>query len=328
MQTLSLQTSQSAQKSLTDVANKSEANVDALASSSEKTPFQHELTKQVHAKKQSSQSVQARATLPQNKVAQGTRSPKNVQSKMDAEAMANALATEKQPVDIAKLSPADSVAMLLTLQPADKVSDAGSLRESKGKKETEAEALAAINLENNVAALAGAQMMPAPVAPMFKYQNDAAALPEEQLAAASGDLNSPLTSVMPTAPQKSLDLILSNNLSQSKNLSAPVMEPDVADNMVAKLPLQTGRAEDVLGNMASKGTGVEVVANKLSSSVLNEAANKEMLTNKEAVTMQTAAIQSSIVSASSQSPVMQAANNLAAAQQLGRTPLMPLMPFK
>lgn len=273
MQTLSLKTSQAAQKNLTDVAGKNESNVNNQASDTEKTPFHMALTKQIQAKKPVSQP--SHATHPtQNKVAQNIQAAAQ-QAKDKREVTSNAIeASAEQVTNSGKVSQVDSVEVLLGLQAAVKLDDAKPALESKEQKEIRAEDVV-INQDSNIATLAGLLI---PV-PSVKVTGEAVSSSNEQTNLLSdSDLPSQTATAGTDSSQKSLDTLLGNALSQSKSGNSATPDKNAADSSTGQPSDQARWIDNILETPQTKVVSGEVTANKTTPNLLNDIADKAIAT--------------------------------------------------
>ncbi len=271
MQTFSLNTSPSAQKNLTDAVSKSESNVNKLAPDAAKTPFQMELTKQ--AKKQSSQPNQARPVDAHNKVTQNAQISKpSAAGKSEVVDKSSVEKSGEQVADAAQVA-------LLDLGLTDKLGDAKQLSESKDKKEANLDKEIkpddiVINQDSNIFALiASNPLVPSNATPLQTPQNTST------LTEGDAGLQLPSVSDSATKKQPSLDVMLGNALSQTKNTTT--VEKETTDSTVGKVQDQPSRANAQLETTRLETTPLKAVredlpANKMMLNTMAELTNKEI----------------------------------------------------
>jgi len=290
MQTLSLKNSQSAQKNLADVVNKNDSGfnpaVNGSAASAEKTPFQMELTRQVQAKKQPVQPVQAKAVNTQNKVTQNaTARPSSAHQKTAADdnsAVNNRQdltgnTKAEQAADSGARQPMDSSAILQALQSMDQLAEANLLGDAKETKALQQEELIVSPDGSNVALLAGASLMaPSLVTPAVTQSDEAVMLAGEQ-GNPSADKN--LQAALLTGHEFSSKTaatvpgdanLASKNLNQTaegdKSFGAAVTEQDSA---------QPRLLDKAIENQSNMMVREDTQLNKTVTMALNDIANKE-----------------------------------------------------
>lgn len=317
MQTLSLKTPQAAQNVLADVVNKASLNGNGLTSGSEKTPFQHELSKQVQARRQSSEAVQlksASAGNPSgnqpNSQAQATE---NASEKAEnSVATTSAASAERQPTDIGTLSSPDAASMLLALQSAGKMdgSDISAGLNDKEKLTAEMLSVDGDSANANVAALVSVNTN---LVMSAKGEKISASELNPDLSGRSAVLADNAAA----GTQQKLVGMGAGNLQSQYVDDAPEVESTVVDAAAGKLQ---GRLDNAQDKSASKAAGLELAANRVAANVSNESASRDF---------------SSIMTAASQSPAMQSgmvqvasASNLAAAQQAGSSTFINAYPGK
>lgn len=278
MQTLSLKTSQSAQKNLNDVAGKNESNVNNLAADAERTPFHMALTKQIQAKKPAQQPGHATHST-QNNAAQNVQAAAQ-QAKSKREAAANAIeASAEQVTNSGKVSQVDSVEVLLGLQAAVKLDDAKSVSDFKEQKETRAEDIA-INQDSNIATLAGL-LIPVPNA---KVISEVVPTSDEQATLLSdSSLPSQSNPAGTGSSQKSLDTLLGNALSQSKSGNSAAPDKNAADNPAGQSSDQARWIDDILESPQTKVVPADLAANKAMTNALSDVADKQAVTMTSAL---------------------------------------------
>ena len=298
MQTLSLKTSQSAQKNLTDVASKNDSNVNNLAADAEKTPFHMALTKQIQAKKPTSQP--SHATHPaQNKVAQNAQTAaQQAKEKRDLSAEVAEASAEKV-TNPDKVSQVDSVEMLLGLQTSVKLDDTKLASEFKEQKEIRAEDVA-INQDRNIATLAGLFI---PVSNANVTGEVASNTDEQNTLLSESSLQSQTTSTGVSSSQKSLDTLLGNALSQSQRGNSTTPDKDAADNPAGQSSDQARWIDEILETPQTKLVSGDIAANKNMTNALSDAA-----ADKQAVTMTSALPQSQLAQVNGALAAQQAAN--------------------
>lgn len=266
MQTLSLKTSQSAQKNLSDVASKNQSNVNNLASDAEKTPFRMELTKQIQAKKPAQQP--SHVTRPvQNKVAQNTQVTAQKANDKQVASLSDEAALKAD-----KVSKADSVQSLLGLQAADQSIDINSLSELKEEKEIKPEGVV-VNQDVNIATLAGLLM---PVSNSKLTSEVASALDEQATLLNDSSLQSQSAQAGAGSPQKSLDTLLGNALSQSKSGQFSTPDKNATDASTGQSSEQTRWLDEMLDTSQPKVVAGDAAPNKAITNVLTDIVNKEM----------------------------------------------------
>jgi len=318
MQTLSLKTSQSAQKNLPDVVNKSESNLNGLTASNEKTPFHHELAKQVHAKKQPSQAVQARPVNPQSSINSQNKTAQNTQAARNAVGKDHAASVQSgdQDANLTTSSELDSISQMLGLQMAENIVDSRSVAEAKSDKDFETDELAR-NQEADVTALAGAAFIaPGLVTAALRKQGSAAQPADErsEINTTMADSNSTLSSsLIGSDAAKPMELTLSNSLSQSKDANMDIAAKGIADHATGKADESAKWLDSVLEKTSRNATRDELALNKASSSVLSEISNKEIVATAAAAT---------------QSQALQANQNIAATQQIAGMNIIQAYPGK
>lgn len=327
MQTLSFKTSQAAaQSGLAEVVSKGNLNGNRLSSGSEKTPFQHELNRQVQAKKHTSEAVQPKSVSPKNQSGNqpGNQPVSQSQAAENASAKAGKLTTitsgettEKQPADVSATSYLDAASMLLAMQAAGKVDNVDLSKALNEKEKVEAEGLSTNGVESSVATLGGEIANLA--MPLQPNQAKAASLTDEAGVDVAGEHGVNLkdgTIVQTEARPRSVEVV--NNQPQSKGVdNAPEVKKDVADNAFGKLQGSLDNSQD---KATPKAVGADVSAAKVVTNVASESTSKEF---------------SNVMTTASPSPAMQpntvqaaSVSNLAAAQQAGSSAVINAYPGK
>lgn len=292
MQTFSLNTSPSTQKNLTDAVSKNESNVNKLASDAVKTPFQIELTKQ--AKKQSSQPNQTRPVDTHNKVAQNAQTSKpSAANKPEVTDKSGVEKSGEQVADTAQVA-------LMDLVLTDKLSDAKLLSESKDKKEANFDKEVksddvVINQDSNILALIAPNLLvqsnakplqnsqntstltegEAKIVPNLLVPSNATSLQKTStLTEGDADLQLPSVSDSATKKQPSLDVMLGNALSQTKNTNA--VEKETTDSTVVKVSDQPIWKNTQLETAPVKAVREDLVANNVMLNAASELAKKDI----------------------------------------------------
>lgn len=300
MQTSLLKAPLSAQKNITELAGKSEPNLNKSTAGATKTPFQMELAKQ--AKKQSSQPNHAPQVNAQNKTPQNTQAAKASAANMQE-------AATKASTDEA-LNQFANVAQ--DVQPGLIVSDplAGielSLA-AKGEKDEGLNALAP-SLDDLTAQGVASPNLGA-IAHITALLNSQNTLTPPEV-----NTNTQLSSGVDTTAktQKNLDPMLDNALSQVKSTD----EKSTVDSADSKATGMPRPGEGKFENVAAKATVEDLSANKSILNAVKEFAGKEVATNVTTV-LQVPAAQ--VVNAQ--------ANNPLAAQQAGSANTINVFPGK
>lgn len=310
MQTLSLNTPQTAQSGLTELVDKGSLNGNALASGSEKTPFQQELSKQINARKQSSEGGQPKSVSLKNQTLNHPVSKHHASAKAEKPTAVNgAEAAENLSADVGALSSPDAVSMLLALRSTGDAEDADVSAALSDKEKLMTEMLSSQSSGVDVAALVGVNANL-----VISGKGEKIAGVEQNADLSDGYARAEVA--VAGERQRPVAVAADNQQPQLMDKASEVRNA-VVDNVAAKLQ---GRMENVPDKSALKETGLELAASRVAANMNSDATSRDF---------------SSVMTTTSQSPVMHSsftqaasASNLAAAQQAGSSTFINAYPGK